>query len=343
MSYQRKILDYDYFLVCSFEFTCDGKRSLEPQEMIEFCVLKFNLKTLIVEDKFYSFVKPQHEINATLSTFCKMLTCISDRKIANAPSLQDLLIEFDTWMWKQGLYQTRFIFVPHTHFDLQHMLPAQCKAMGYHCPNYFFTWLHLEEMYKQHEKKNQTNKPAVKQIRRRSSAGMLQTLGIQQEGRAHSAEDNCKNTVNMVKTMSEKGVDFTAKIWQTFVSRKKNGEQGDDYDEDEDDEEEELADLEEDKTMAMARRVSTLGIGKMGGSGRTTPDAGGRITPGGRTTPGRQLSHPSFSSMVDKIMAQQNNKPASTRTLPSRRTGQAGFASVVDKLMMQNKNALTMK
>ena len=48
----------------------------------------------------------------------------------------------------------------------------------------------------------------------------------------------------MVKTMSEKGVDFTAKIWQTFVSRKKNGEQGDDYDEDEDDEEEELADLE---------------------------------------------------------------------------------------------------
>ena len=57
-------------------------------------------------------------------------------------------------------------------------------------------------------------------------------------------EDNCKNTVNMVKTMSEKGVDFTAKIWQTFVSRKKNGEQGDDYDEDEDDEEEELADLE---------------------------------------------------------------------------------------------------
>lgn len=95
--------------------------------------------------------------------------------------------------------------------------------------------------------------------------------------------------------------------------------------------------------MAMARRVSTLGIGKMGGSGRTTPDAGGRITPGGRTTPGRQLSHPSFASMVDKIMAQQNNKPASTRTLPSRRPGQAGFASVVDKLMMQNKNALTMK
>merc|ERR1719308_97510 len=99
MSYgPRKILEYDYYLVCSFEFTCDGKRSLEPQEMIEFCVLKIDAKKFTTEDKFYSYVKPQHEINATLSTFCKMLTCISDRKLANAPSPEPLLLDFDGWL-----------------------------------------------------------------------------------------------------------------------------------------------------------------------------------------------------------------------------------------------------
>ena len=59
--------------------------------------------------RFYSLAKPQHPINARLSTFCKMLTCISDKKLANAPSLQDLLIDFDRWMWKQGLFQSRLV------------------------------------------------------------------------------------------------------------------------------------------------------------------------------------------------------------------------------------------
>jgi len=44
-------LDYDYFLVCAFEFTCDGKRSQEPQEIIELCILKYCVKSQNVVDK----------------------------------------------------------------------------------------------------------------------------------------------------------------------------------------------------------------------------------------------------------------------------------------------------
>ena len=43
--------EYDFYLVCSFEFTCDGKRSLEPQEIIEFCVLKYCVKSRSVVEK----------------------------------------------------------------------------------------------------------------------------------------------------------------------------------------------------------------------------------------------------------------------------------------------------
>lgn len=44
-------LDYDYFLVCAFEFTCDGKRSAEPQEIIEFCVMKYCCISQTVVDR----------------------------------------------------------------------------------------------------------------------------------------------------------------------------------------------------------------------------------------------------------------------------------------------------
>ena len=30
----------------------------------------------------------------------------------------------------------------------------------------------------------------------------------------------------MIKTMTDKKVDFTAKVWQTYVSKKKNGDVG---------------------------------------------------------------------------------------------------------------------
>lgn len=275
-------LDYDYFLVCSFEFTCDGKRSLEPQEIIEFCVLKFCVRSQTVQEKFYSLVKPQHPVNSKLSTFCKMLTNISDRKLLTAPSLPDLLVTFDRWMWKQGLFQSRFIFVPYTHFDLQHMMLAQCKEMGYHCPAYFFSWIHLEELLKANEKKQVSKKPAVKQIRRMNSQTMLTKFGVKQEGRQHSAADNCTNTVNLIKSLLERGVDFTGKVWETFLKKRSDSN----IPEDEVSEEPEL-DPKEEGIMELFGRASS----RM--SGRCTPSASGRTTPvfsrsfsTGRITPG---------------------------------------------------------
>jgi len=285
-------LDYDYFLVCAFEFTCDGKRSQEPQEIIELCILKYCVKSQNVVDKFYSLVKPQHPINSQLSTFCKMLTCISDRKLEKSPSLQDLLVDFDRWMWKQGLYQSRFIFVPHTYFDLQHMLPQQCKSLGYHLPAYFFSWINLEELSKQFENRQVSKKPAKKQLTRRNSKTVLNAFGVQQTGRQHSAVDNCNNTVNLIISMSDKGVDFNAKVWQY----REAGEKDSNEDTEPLDPELDLDALEEDKFTALFSRASSRASSRVGfsrststNSGRCTPSRSGRNSPAklfsGRTTP----------------------------------------------------------
>lgn len=281
-------LDYDYFLVCAFEFTCDGKRSQEPQEIIELCILKYCLKSQSVVDRFYSLAKPQHPINAQLSTFCKMLTCISDRKLTNAPSLRDLLIDFDRWMWKQGLFQARFIFVPHTYFDLSHMLPEQCRAMGYHLPAYFFSWLNLEELHKQFQSRQVSNKPAKKQITRRNSKTLLNSFGVQQEGRLHSAVDNCNNTVNLIRSMTERGIEFNGKVWHYKEDSEK------DSNEDGIDAECNLEELEEDKTIALFSRASSrVGFSRStsSASGRVTPATSGRCTPNrsGRSSPVKGL------------------------------------------------------
>lgn len=208
---------YDYFLLSSFEYTCDGNKSQEPREIIEFCVVKYNVAEQQCEEKFYSLVKPVHEVNAKLSTFCKMLTGVTDRSLATAPSLNTILKDFDIWLWHQGLHQKRFIFVPYDHFDLIQMLPNQCEVFGYHCPAYFFSWVHLEQLHLlwlSEQAAKPGNKPAKKMLRRNSTQQVLKSHNIKQQGRQHSAVDNCMNTAQLISAMLLKGADLSH-IWNT--------------------------------------------------------------------------------------------------------------------------------
>jgi len=66
---------FDYFLVLDFEATCDYKRPLEPQEIIEFPCLKMNARSLEVESTFHRFVRPV--AHPQLTPFCIELTGIT--------------------------------------------------------------------------------------------------------------------------------------------------------------------------------------------------------------------------------------------------------------------------
>lgn len=49
---------YDYFLVLDFEATCDDKRQIRPQEVIEFPIVVVDAVTLENVAEFHYYIKP---------------------------------------------------------------------------------------------------------------------------------------------------------------------------------------------------------------------------------------------------------------------------------------------
>ncbi|VDN13786.1 unnamed protein product [Dibothriocephalus latus] len=65
---------FKWFLVLDFEATCNRGQQPNPQEIIEFPVLKVDAATLDVTDTFHRYVHPV--FNPKLSDFCTQLTGI---------------------------------------------------------------------------------------------------------------------------------------------------------------------------------------------------------------------------------------------------------------------------
>jgi len=82
-------LELEYLFVIDFECTCDEKKRLEIQEIIEFPIIVIDLKEQAIIDKFHSFVKPV--VYPKLTAFCTNLTGITQEKIDNAPILPEVL------------------------------------------------------------------------------------------------------------------------------------------------------------------------------------------------------------------------------------------------------------
>lgn len=69
--------EYDYILVLDFEATCEENVRLNPQEIIEFPVVVYDLnKNQVWTDNiFHYYIKPS--VNPKLTNFCKNLTKIT--------------------------------------------------------------------------------------------------------------------------------------------------------------------------------------------------------------------------------------------------------------------------
>ncbi|GBO39807.1 ERI1 exoribonuclease 3, partial [Araneus ventricosus] len=59
---------FDYFLVLDIEATCDSPVNVDPQEILEFPVVKVNAETFRPEATFHSYVRPT--VVPELSDFC---------------------------------------------------------------------------------------------------------------------------------------------------------------------------------------------------------------------------------------------------------------------------------
>ncbi|XP_023617642.1 ERI1 exoribonuclease 3 isoform X5 [Myotis lucifugus] len=199
---------YHYFLVLDFEATCD-KPQIQPQEIIEFPILKLNGRTMEIESTFHMYVQPV--IHPQLTPFCTELTGIIQAMVDGQPSLQQVLERVDEWMAKEGLLDpnVKSIFVTCGDWDLKIMLPGQCQYLGLPVADYFKQWINLKKAYSF----------AMGCWPKNGLLDMNKGLSLQHIGRPHSGigqsfhmspwqPDDCKNIANIMKTLAYRGFIF---------------------------------------------------------------------------------------------------------------------------------------
>ncbi|KRY32399.1 conserved hypothetical protein [Trichinella spiralis] len=186
-------------LVLDFEATCDQPIQIEPQEIIEFPCVNFSLKEDRIVSQFHSYVRP--EVHPNLSSFCTNLTGIVQDMVNNQPTLTEVLTQFDGWLAEQQLLtdeqRDKWTMVTCGSWDLNYQLRNQCKWMGHPVPLYFKSWINIKKIAC-----NATgNYP-------KSLIAMMQSLGVEHEGRLHSGIDDVKNIVRTVQELKRRKQPF---------------------------------------------------------------------------------------------------------------------------------------
>ncbi|XP_059166994.1 ERI1 exoribonuclease 3-like [Physella acuta] len=189
--------NYDYFLVLDFEATCDDKIQPNPQEIIEFPVLKVNARTLKIESEFHKYVAPQ--FHPRITPFCSELTGIIQSMVDNQLHLPEVLQSFHHWMENEGLLNpdVRSIFVTCGDWDLKSMLPKQCAVLDLLARPYFSQWINIKKSYAD-----------VTGTFPKGMMVMLNNLNLKHIGRHHSGIDDCRNIANVLIALLKKGYVF---------------------------------------------------------------------------------------------------------------------------------------
>lgn len=190
---------FKYFLVLDFEATCEDRKEIVPQEIIEFPVLMLNSTTLEVESIFHQYVLPT--VHSELTAFCTELTGILQEMVDGKKHLDEVLQDFKEWMKENKLdeEENSFIFVTCGDWDLKKMLPSQCQYFNIPHDEYFKKWINIKKAFS----KNTAVYP-------KGMMPMLRYLNLPHIGRHHSGIDDCTNIANIVKELIKRGHIFTA-------------------------------------------------------------------------------------------------------------------------------------
>ena len=185
----------DYYLVLDFEATCDDKtvRSLpEPQEIIEFPVIKVNARTLKTEAVFHTYVQPT--AHPQLTPFCTELTGITQDKVEGQPTLAETLENFHAWYKDNGLLDPSVSssFVTCGDWDLKIMLPQQCRHFNLLRRPYFHQWVNIKRVFQR-----------VTGEKPKGMLFMLNHFGLELEGRHHSGIDDSRNITRVLVKLAQ--------------------------------------------------------------------------------------------------------------------------------------------
>ena len=172
------------FVVLDFEATCDEPRNPNPQEVIEFPMVAIDPAVREATREFHRYVRPR--FFPRLSTFCTRLTGIEQATVDASTDFVDVLRQADAWIAELGGEVT---VVTCGDWDLNTLLPLQCKAYGIELPAWSHRRINLKEVF--------ARSPYGKG-RFLPLQGMLEAVGLTFEGRPHSGIDDTRNIARIV-------------------------------------------------------------------------------------------------------------------------------------------------
>lgn len=198
MKQSLKYQPYRYLCVADFEATCDeGSIHKWTHEIIEFPVVLIDLqKNATVIDEFHTYVRPTKV--PTLTEFCKKLTGITQDSVDSAPTLDQVLEDFEEWRISRGLVYNKthknFAFVTHGPWDLRNFLDGECKRKAINKPKYFDSWIDLKLAFSEFYK-----------LQQRPIKHMLKHFDLTFKGREHSGLDDSRNLARVAMKMVREG------------------------------------------------------------------------------------------------------------------------------------------
>lgn len=92
---------FDYYIIIDFEANCKKDDETFFREIVEFPLVCVNSKTLEIELKFHTYVKPT--INKEITNFCSLLTGVVQKDVEDAPTLKEALELVDKFLVENKL------------------------------------------------------------------------------------------------------------------------------------------------------------------------------------------------------------------------------------------------
>jgi len=176
---------HSFWLVMDFEATCDGDRSWK-NEIIEWPCLLVSADTHRVIDEFRSMVRPTER--PVLTRFCTTLTSIEQCDVDHAPTLEEVLVLFDTWLASHGVDEAGAVSVWCGDWDLNTCLPNECRRKGLTnlVPPVLREWCNLKV-------------PLREEIGKVKGMGhAMNRLGLELTGHVHLGIDDARNIAKIV-------------------------------------------------------------------------------------------------------------------------------------------------
>lgn len=193
MSQSRKEQPYDYYIIIDFEANCKRDDEVFQKEIIEFPLIIIDSTTNMIEEKYHTFVKPW--INPEITSFCELLTGVSQENVKNAPDLGEAIELVDAFLKDHGYGTKPFMIVCDGPWDMFHFLHDECVLKNIKKPAYYDSWVNIRSLFQTF-------------YRRKSRCGiekMLSHLKLKFEGNPHSGMDDSINIARIAMRMMDDG------------------------------------------------------------------------------------------------------------------------------------------